>query len=101
MAHVRFVSADHGSKIRLTLLDNEIPINLTNKAVYLRYSMASLAAVEVLAVIVDEAAGLVEYTWTGDELKPGRLRVGAYVLNGSEKISSLDLAEMEVRPHLA
>jgi len=98
MAVVGFVAEDTGTKIRLSLLDNDVPINLVAKDVFIQYLMGTAAeAVEVAAVIVDEDDGIVEHTWAAGELKPGRLRISATVLNGPEKISSLDILEIEVR----
>lgn len=92
----QFVAGDTASELRVACLDNQsrLPIDLTDRAVKLRFKTVSDGPVPVDPAIVErtmavqspENAGIASYVFSGSELVSGEMFVDVQVEDGGGNI---------------
>ena len=82
----QFVENDTGSALRITCIDDEteLPVNLTNKTVYIRFKINSGATASQVMTILNTASGTVQYQFQAGELLRGTLYVAVRIIDNSD-----------------
>ncbi len=97
----QFVEGDTGSALRVTCTEDEenTPINLTNKTLYLRFKINSGAVASQVMTVINAASGTAQYQFQTGELLPGTLYASVLIVDSVDStfVSQLDPFVYKVR----
>lgn len=103
MTRADLVAGDVGAKVVVTIRRKStgLVMDLTGCTVVFRMSFANAAAITRNATVTSAAGGVVEYAFATGELVQGSLELEATVTQAGVVLTTLEIAQLTVRPRLA
>lgn len=99
------VAGDTNRTLRVTCTSGGTVIDITGATVVLRWRITTMggkpgALQTANMTLTTPASGIASYTFTADQLKPGKMTAEVQITSGGLVLTSDDVLEYDVRPRV-